>query len=701
MASTNTEHLISSLSESPSVEKKVEDGHDTAKYVYQPLAPDQIRIVHLFQFSETSHERLFEKDKGLYCVLQHVDASHANYTALSYEWGDSRRPFSIQVHDEQGMPLGSIGLTRNLRNALADLIQSKVEPKAFWIDQLCIDQSDNKDKASQESPALKFHVDPQKPVWAGLCRLIVGGWLKRRWMVQENTLNLNTYFLRGQQKLNHTDGSLIIFLIHARILPFPPENDKELRLAIVKFGHTVGGLEYCKARSMKLRDLLWWFSQTQCQNPRDRVFSLLGVAADAPSLNITVDYERTESQVLANTAAGMLEHNKTLNFLAYAGGHTSVLEYLPSWVPYWDTHVDTYPSNIKNEAILRAASSIQVQHAFVDGGQTLILKGLILGKLQSCLGIWGPLFIRNSFALLYQGSVEDVRQKLGILDNIRQHWGSLEQYDLMLACTLGALTDNSLSGEFTSADTIFRAFQSALNLLRHSPLEVTDAPSHKKEVSSMATGMTDDERLGRKFIRGIHIRNRSFWTMNDKFLCLAPDTAKTDDLVVVLFGGRVLYILRPTSEAGRYHFIGTAYVQDFMDGEAMQDPEWEQNVKSFSLHAVGEAVPYGRTPPYLPLSTTLVIKAEGCKALQGKRKEEKGYEESERICQDSGSIFAVFEYCPYIHVKTTIYYPSNYLYRQEEEAGLVAGIAWSQRSFVATKSTSRLPLIHAIINTPM
>lgn len=647
MASVDAEPSISSPSESPTVENSVEGCRSSPKYVYQPLAQDQIRIVHLFQVPETPYERLYEIEKGLYCVIRHADASHANYTALSYEWGDSNQLFTISVHDEQGTPLGNVGLTLNLRNALADLVQAEIEPKTFWIDQLCIDQGDDQDKARQvplmgsiyrnasqvltylgpaeptdgealelidticqhylpmlkqmkdsqeitaksisalsnllrESPALEFHVDAQKPVLAGLYRLIEGGWLRRRWMIQENALNRKTSFLRGQQKLEHTDGILILFLIQGNILPAPPY-DKDWGCAIVNSGYTVSGLEFCKARAMKLRYLLLLFSQTQCQDPRDRIFSLLSMAADAPRLDITVDYRRTESQVLVDTATRMLENYQDLAILAYAPRRTSIPGYLPSWVPYWDIRDDTYPSSIKHINILRAAGESRVQHAFVDDGQTLILKGLILGNLQSCLGVWGSHFIDNAFDLPFRDMVEDTRQKLGVLGNIRQQLGRSEQSDLTLACTLGALTKRSLPGDFSTADTIVYAFHSALNLLQRS-LEVRDTPSHGNDDFPVVTSMTEDEvRTGWKFIRDIHISNRSFWIMNDKFLCLAPDTAKRDDLVVVLFGGRVLYILRPATEEDRYHFIGTAYVQDFMEGEAMQDPEWEQNVKSFSL----------------------------------------------------------------------------------------------------------------------
>lgn len=85
----------------------------------------------------------------------------------------------------------------------------------------------------------------------------------------------------------------------------------------------------------------------------------------------------------------------------------------------------------------------------------------------------------------------------------------------------------------------------------------------------------------------VNIRNRSFWILLDKFICLAPDTAKADDLVVVLLGGRLLYILRPITEGKdlkKYVFIGTAYVWGFMEGWAVQcNEKWKEVISLFSI----------------------------------------------------------------------------------------------------------------------
>jgi hypothetical protein len=80
----------------------------------------------------------------------------------------------------------------------------------------------------------------------------------------------------------------------------------------------------------------------------------------------------------------------------------------------------------------------------------------------------------------------------------------------------------------------------------------------------------------------------------DRGLC--PPMAREGDVVVVLFGGRVPYILRESKldesrqdaigEAKHYEFIGECYVQSYMQGLAIQqleNPEHPRSSKIFNL----------------------------------------------------------------------------------------------------------------------
>ncbi|KAN0091804.1 hypothetical protein V8E51_017651 [Hyaloscypha variabilis] len=64
-------------------------------------------------------------------------------------------------------------------------------------------------------------------------------------------------------------------------------------------------------------------------------------------------------------------------------------------------------------------------------------------------------------------------------------------------------------------------------------------------------------------------RHRKLFTTVQGYMGLAPSTAREGDLVCVLLGGDVPFILRPSKS--NYSLIGESYVHGIMDGERSQD----------------------------------------------------------------------------------------------------------------------------------
>ena len=72
---------------------------------------------------------------------------------------------------------------------------------------------------------------------------------------------------------------------------------------------------------------------------------------------------------------------------------------------------------------------------------------------------------------------------------------------------------------------------------------------------------------------------------------LGPEDVLPDDLVVILFGGTVPYVLRESGPSGIdqetenpvYEFIGECYVDEYMDGSYVKNINADQ-VKIFDIH---------------------------------------------------------------------------------------------------------------------
>ena len=126
-------------------------------YRYSPLYGDQIRLLHLFA-------GLFHDE--LTTTLEHVDLKQQpNYEALSYTWGTSFKDCHVSCKTDTGIK--KIAITKNLEAALRRL-RSVEQTRVIWIDQVCINQDDVKERSSQVSRMGLIHSFAfQVCIWIG------------------------------------------------------------------------------------------------------------------------------------------------------------------------------------------------------------------------------------------------------------------------------------------------------------------------------------------------------------------------------------------------------------------------------------------------------------------------------------------------------------------------------------------------------
>ncbi|KAJ3542905.1 hypothetical protein NM208_g3857 [Fusarium decemcellulare] len=128
----------------------------TTPYVYEPLEPlkREIRLVRL----PPRRQRL--ESTSLHLIKTSLDVD-IEFTALSYVWGDPSDTSAVMV-DGHLFPV-----TKNLFAALEQLRDEQHET-TMWIDALCIQQSDNKEKAWQVQLMGEIYAKATKTiVWLG------------------------------------------------------------------------------------------------------------------------------------------------------------------------------------------------------------------------------------------------------------------------------------------------------------------------------------------------------------------------------------------------------------------------------------------------------------------------------------------------------------------------------------------------------
>jgi hypothetical protein len=87
-----------------------------------------------------------------------------------------------------------------------------------------------------------------------------------------------------------------------------------------------------------------------------------------------------------------------------------------------------------------------------------------------------------------------------------------------------------------------------------------------------------DEQLATQLEAGICIMSyacfhRCIAVTEGGMICIAPPGAEVGDVVAVIEGGPIPFLLRP--EEDYFHLIGSIYVEGIMDGEAVRSAHYE------------------------------------------------------------------------------------------------------------------------------
>ncbi|KAL5356011.1 heterokaryon incompatibility protein-domain-containing protein [Aspergillus floccosus] len=220
---------------------------DLPRYQYEPLTrPDEIRVL-----------KLSATKRRIEIHLLHVPVSSYKFEALSYVWGKPDQADKAIILDRFGQEIGWIPLTMNLANAMCDLRGAEeLTRKVLWVDQICINQQDEKEKNHQVGMMRQIYTRSRRVItylgpsgskmdeergisllkrvhesferlppdldtqldesfdeneiltryvgqgWAWLVRVTYSEWTQRLWIVQEQLLNKKIITLRGLQLID-------------------------------------------------------------------------------------------------------------------------------------------------------------------------------------------------------------------------------------------------------------------------------------------------------------------------------------------------------------------------------------------------------------------------------------------------------------------------------------------------------------------
>ncbi|KAH6642040.1 heterokaryon incompatibility protein-domain-containing protein [Boeremia exigua] len=312
---------------------------------------------------------LDSEDAPLCGSLAVVDLhDEADFRALSYTWGDPINPPDpdAPVVQDALMFCGGkeIRITSNLDAALRTILRRREEDICndlpLWVDALCINQNDIKERSSQVGimnqiysraslviawlgpadeisdvaiPQILTWPKGEEPEWTHGMYEFLGffgrQYFRRCWILQEVILSQQICFLCGSEVLQFSDLSTAssIFLRRAR------EREIDKRGIVWHLvDHVLGRIPalYNGRESMRLlptlRKELTNFSRllelvrlNDCADPRDKVYSILSLLPlqSDGSARMTPDYTKSVFEVYSEATRLWISEERSLDILAW------------------------------------------------------------------------------------------------------------------------------------------------------------------------------------------------------------------------------------------------------------------------------------------------------------------------------------------------------------------------------------------------
>lgn len=537
------------------------------------------------------------------CKLEHAILSdNPEFEALSYAWGDPSITRTILCEG------GTLQVTENLFQALRHLRHEDRE-RCLWADAICIDQCDDLEKNHQLPLMGRIYSGAWRTViWIGvdennnaglafdyiyrvfrafassgynelrirhfiavqeglqkeelkawiwglfdaLAPMFEKSWFNRLWVVQEFVLSKQARMAFGKKTIpmeRVSNAAIAIVYLDEALA-----NIHRLKSTVI---HNLANMLLVRWHVQKRRNdranlrqplMLELFRCTtvfKFTDPRDRIYAILGLAADS---NFQADYTLSVRDTFIKFAEWALTAAPDLAALSYGGGVDESSWNIPSWAPF-PSGVRGFINHVRKEGDYSASGKDQSRVDGIDiwsrgSANELLLRGNIIDLVAEHLG--PPSYAHGwdhpYYHMLNNARVAGITPLEANLAN--------ERYQRFCAVMTWELRPVS---QYMDFHNYFLALASGID------------PSEGEG------GMERMETIRGNFTqRYLDIFCR---TSNDRFAWV-PGKTKPGDRVCILLGASIPYIIRPTP-GGKFQLVGECWVQGLMEGEALDQPEFQ------------------------------------------------------------------------------------------------------------------------------
>ncbi len=535
------------------------------------------------------------------------DLSH-HYAAISYCWGDPTPCERIWCSQFE-----YLDITASAMSVLSN-VAAMVKPSWLWLDQVCIDQNNIREKGSQVQLMTEiFHsasaviawvgepstdsslamglikclaetiqdlkrldqsISPESlrhspscqypsPSWKALGDLLRRPWFQRVWVVQENAVASQALLYHSGKRIDWSCLASVVqtlwelelgtWLQDKRTLEHPRGFGSVLEINRIRDFRQQGG---CDDLPTVLRQTLYFDST----DPRDKVFAILGITRDGLNWRFRPDYQTpvediyTQSVVRMLRTQQVLKTRRILNFLHLAGiGWPRNIDSLPSWVPDWSRGTQRRFIFMTTSGLTFLAAGKSTPKVQVDAKtRELTLEGILVGTVDA---VSAPFpFMDTTKAVLHW------------LDETIQLCGGHQQSPQGEAYWRTLIANMTCKGRKATPEygKWFEKFLADYNS------RVESHCDHNGCRCSTETATPE----GRLYWPSVFLEERIFFTTNCGYVGLAPQGSVRGDVIAIFSGATTPFILRarqpPHGKDKTYALIGESYIHQLMNGEGLE-----------------------------------------------------------------------------------------------------------------------------------
>lgn len=389
-------------------------------YVYKHLDDESFRVFILFPGDHGDVLR------GEICTIPLT--SDRRYRTLSYVWGPENQPTHTIL-----TPDGILTVKASLNDALFNLRQ-KSSHVNLWIDALCIDQKNDKEKEHQilllsrifqnasrtiaflgadetSNDAIRALIQinakskcgsdmekwpeglpcppltweersmpgAESQIWADVVAFFRRPWFGRAWIIQEAVAAPTVTMVCGGLAFDWNDLYEAMTLV-----------DHELQISAADAASwrpfmTLGWHRECEAQKTRypLAQLLQFYRHVDSSRARDRFFALLGLASDGDNPEYAPDYDASFEDIVVKIGRAFVAQGQGMTLLN-AAGLGSQPDRFPSWIPDWTT---TTAGSLAGSSSLgvpfKASGNSQAEIHCGDEPNVLAIKGHLVDVITN------------------------------------------------------------------------------------------------------------------------------------------------------------------------------------------------------------------------------------------------------------------------------------------------------------------------------